>query len=112
MKVQAVSKDVGISPLKVRMVMDVVRGKRVHEALTILKFMPTPAAKAVAKTVKSAAANAENNYQMVPAELKIVSILAEKGHVAKRFRPQARGRAAPILRRSCHIHVVVAGEEA
>ena len=94
------------------MVMDVVRGKRVHEALTILKFMPTPTAKAVAKTVKSAAANAENNYQMVPADLKIVSILAEKGHVEKRLRPQARGREAPILRRSCHIHVVVAGEEA
>jgi large subunit ribosomal protein L22 len=112
MKLRALSKDVGISPLKVGMVNDVVRGKKALEALTILRFMPTPAAKAVAKTLKSAVANAENNFQMVPAELKIVTILAEKGHVAKRFRPQARGRVAPLLRRSCHIQVVVAGEEA
>lgn len=112
MRVRAISKDVGISPQKVRFVIDAVRGKSVQEAMAMLRFIPTPAARAIAKTIKSAAANAENNYQLLPADLKLVAIFAEKGHVAKRFRPQARGRVAPILRRSCHIRVIVAGEEA
>ncbi|MDO8472540.1 MAG: 50S ribosomal protein L22 [Dehalococcoidia bacterium] len=112
MQVRAVSKDVGLSPRKVALVMDAVRGKHVHEALAVLRFIPTPGARALAKTIKSAAANAENNFQMLPSDLKIVGLFAEKGHFAKRFRPQARGRVAPLLRRACHIHVVVAGEEA
>ena len=111
MKVRAVGKDVHISHQKVSLVTDAVRGKSVQEALALLRFMPTPAARAVAKVVKSAAANAENNYQLLPADLKISSIYSGKGHVARRFRPQARGRVAPILRRSSHIVVVVAGEE-
>ena len=69
MKVRAVAKDVGISPQKVRLVMNMVRGKKVDEALTMLSFLPTPTAKAVAKAIKSAAANAENNFQMSSAEL-------------------------------------------
>ena len=72
MKVRAVAKDVGISAQKVRLVMDMVRGKKVDEALTILSFLPTPTAKAVAKLLKSASANAENNFQMSPADLKII----------------------------------------
>lgn len=112
MRVRAISKDVGLSPLKVALVMDAVRGKSVHEALAMLRFIPTPGARALAKTLKSASANAENNFQLLPADLKIVGLYAEKGHVAKRFRPQARGRVSPLLKRSCHIHVVVAGEEA
>ena len=67
MKVKAVANDVGISPQKVRLAIDMIRGKKVDEALTILKFSPTPAAKAVAKVIKSAVANAENNFQMPPA---------------------------------------------
>ena len=111
MKVKAVAKDVGISPQKVRLVINMVRGKKVDEALTILKFLPTPTAKAVAKVIKSAAANAENNFQMSPAELRIADIFADQGHTLKRFRPQSRGRVSPILKRASNITVFVTEEE-
>ncbi len=111
MRVAAVFKDVRISARKAKLAVDMVRGRRVEDALTILKFVPTPAARAVAKAIKSAAANAENNFQMVPAELKIAEIFANEGHTFKRFRPQARGRVTPILKRSTHISVFVAEEE-
>lgn len=112
MKVRAISKDCRLSTKTLRLIVDEVRGKRVEEALITLRFMPSPAARMVAKTVKSAAANAENNYQLLHSELKVVEIFVDKGHVAKRFRPQARGRSAPILKQYSHISVVVAGEEA
>ena len=111
MKVKAVANDVGISPQKVRLVVNMIRGKRVDEALAILRFMPTPTAKAVAKVIKSAVANAENNFQMSPAELRITDIFADKGHTLKRFRPQSRGRISPILKRSSNITVLVTEEE-
>ena len=111
MKVKAIAKDVRISPQKVVLIVEAVRGKRVEETLAMLRFSPSPAAHAVAKVIKSAASNAENNFQMLPAALKVVDVFANKGHVMKRFRPQARGRANPILRRSSHITVVVAEEE-
>ena len=108
MEVRAVSKDIGISARKVRNVVDLVRGKKVDEALNILKFVPTPTAKVVAKVVKSAAANAENNFMMSPADLKIISITAGVARTIKRYRPQPRGRAGRIRKRSSHITVVVA----
>jgi large subunit ribosomal protein L22 len=112
MKVASISKDVGVSSRKVKLIVDMVRGKKVDEALTILRFLPpTPAAQAVAKTIKSAAANAENNFQMEPTGLKITDIFANEGHTFKRFRAQARGRVNPILKRSTHINVFVTGEE-
>ncbi len=111
MKVAAISKDVRVSPRKVKLIVDMVRGKKVDEALTILKFSPTPAARAVAKVIKSAAANAENNFQMEPTGLKVTDISANEGHTLKRFRPQARGRVSPILKRCTHISVFVAEEE-
>lgn len=111
MKVRAVAKDVGISPQKVRLVINMIRGRKVDEALTILHFSPTPTAKAVAKVIKSAAANAENNFQMLPAELRITDIFADQGHTLKRFRPQSRGRVSPILKRSSNITVFVEEEE-
>lgn len=111
MEVKAIAKDTGISPRKVRLVVDMVRGKKVEEALSLLKFTTTPTAKVVAKVVKSAVANAENNFQMDPADLKIVSIFADEARTMKRFRPRARGRATPILKRSSHITVIVAEEE-
>ena len=111
MKVKAVAKDIGISPQKVRLVINMVRGKKVDEAVAVLKFASTPAARAVAKVIKSAAANAENNFQMSPAELRIVEIFADAGHTLKRFRPQSRGRISPILKRSAHITVFVNEEE-
>ncbi|TET18000.1 MAG: 50S ribosomal protein L22 [Dehalococcoidia bacterium] len=110
MEVRAVAKDIGISPRKVRLLVDMVRGKRVDEALTMLKFTASPTARVVAKVVRSAAANAENNFQMSP-DLKIVSIFVDEARTLKRFRPRARGRASPILKRSSHITVVVAEQE-
>ncbi|OGN97785.1 MAG: 50S ribosomal protein L22 [Chloroflexi bacterium RBG_13_51_36] len=111
MKAKAIANDIGISPQKVRLVIDMVRGKKVDEALTVLRFLPSPTAKAVAKVIKSAVANAENNFQMSPAQLRIADIFADKGHTLKRFRPQSRGRISPILKRSSSITVFVTEEE-
>ena len=110
MEVRAVAKNVRVSPRKLRSLVNVVRGKSVDEALTVLKFASTPKARAIAKTVRSAAFNAENNFQMSP-QLKIVGIFVDGGRTMKRFRPRARGRAGPILKRSSHITVIVAEEE-
>jgi large subunit ribosomal protein L22 len=111
MEVRAVAKNVKVSPSKVRLLVDMVRGKKVEEALTMLRFTPTPTARAVAKTIKSAAANAENGFQMSPGLLRITSIYVDSGVTMKRFRPAARGRASPVLKRSSHITVVVAEQE-
>jgi large subunit ribosomal protein L22 len=107
MEVRAVAKDTGISPRKIRLLVDMVRGKKVDEALTILRFTPTPTARVVAKVVKSAVANANNNFQMSPSDLKIVTVFANEGRTLKRFRPRARGRANQILKRSSHITVII-----
>jgi large subunit ribosomal protein L22 len=112
MEVRATAKHIGISPRKVRLTLNGLRGRKVDEALAILRFMPTPSAQTVAKVVKSAAANAENNFQMSPSELRIVAIFANEGRTLKRFRSRSRGRVSPILKRSSHITVVVKEEEA
>ncbi|OGO15880.1 MAG: 50S ribosomal protein L22 [Chloroflexi bacterium RBG_16_48_7] len=111
MKVNSVAKNIGIPSRKVKLIVDMVRGKKVDRALDILKFVPTPAAKAVSKVIKSAAANAENNFEMTPADLVITDIFANEGQTIKRFRPQSRGRISPMLRRSTHITVFVSEEE-
>ncbi len=111
MRVGAVVRDLGIPSRKVRLVVDMVRGKKVEDAINILKFTPTPAAKAVAKLIKSASANAENNFQMDPAELKVVYITADEARTLKRYRPQSRGRTSPILKRATHVKVLVSEEE-
>jgi large subunit ribosomal protein L22 len=111
MEVKAVAKNTGISSVKIRPLMDMVRGRRVEEALNMLNFSPSPLAKTVAKVVKSAAANAENNFQMTPSELKIVAIMADDAPSMKRFRPRARGRADRITKRSSHITVIVEEQE-
>lgn len=111
MEVKALAKDTGVSPRKVRLLVDMVRGKSVDEALIMLSFTRTPTAKVVAKVVKSAAANAENNFQMTPSDLKIVKIFADEAPTMKRHRPRARGRVGRILKRSSHITVIVAERE-
>jgi large subunit ribosomal protein L22 len=111
MEVRAVARDARVSPRKVRPIVDMVRGKKVDEALAVLRFTPTPMARVVAKVVKSAAANAENNFQMDPADLKIVHIFADEARTLKRYRPRARGRAGLIRKRSSHITVIVAEQE-
>ena len=111
MEVRAVAKDTGVAPRKVRLVVNMVRGKKVAEALTMLQFTPSPTAGVVAKVIKSAAANAENNFQMTASNLRIVRIFADAAPTLKRFRPRSRGRASHILKRSSHITVVVTEEE-
>ncbi len=107
MEVVAIARQVRVSPRKVRLVLDVVRGKPVDEALAILGFLPTPIGRTVAKVVKSAVANAENNYQMSPDRLRIVKTFADEGMTLKRFRAGARGRVNPFVRRFSHITVIV-----
>lgn len=110
MEVRATARYVTTSPYKLRPIVDTVRGKKVDEALTILRFLPSPAARTVAKVVKSAAANAENNFEMTPADLRIVKIFVDEGRTLKRYRAGPRGRVKPILKRSSHITVVVEEE--
>jgi large subunit ribosomal protein L22 len=111
MEVRAGARYVRTSPRKLRPIVDMVRGKKVDEALIILRFLPTPSARTVAKVVKSAAANAENNFEMMPSELRIVNIFVDEGPSLKRYRAGPRGRVKPILKRSSHITVVVKEEE-
>ncbi|MFC1928395.1 50S ribosomal protein L22 [Chloroflexota bacterium] len=111
MEVRAIAKDTRISPRKVRPLVDMVRGKKVEEALTMLRFTPSPTAQVVAKVIKSAAANAESSFQMSPSDLKIVKIFTDEARTLKRYRPRARGRASHILKRSSHITVIVAEQE-
>ena len=107
MQAKAVTKYVRIAPLKVRMIMDVIRGKKVERALSELQYMPQKAAREVARTIQSAAANAENNFDMDRQALVVHTIYADEGPAFKRFMPRARGRAARIRKRTTHITVVV-----
>ncbi|MBI2287407.1 MAG: 50S ribosomal protein L22 [Chloroflexi bacterium] len=111
MEVKAVAKNTGVTAFKVRLMLDMVRGKKVTEALTMLRFTPSPTARIVAKVIKSAAANAENGFQLSSTDLKIIRIFADEAPVLKRFRPRSRGRVSPILKRSSHITVIVAEQE-
>jgi large subunit ribosomal protein L22 len=112
MEVTASARHVGISPRKVRLVLEHLPGKRVEDALTLLKYMPVPSARVVSKVVKSAAANAENNYQMATEELRIKAAYAGDARRLKRFKARSRGRVSRMVRRSCHITVIVEEEEA
>jgi large subunit ribosomal protein L22 len=109
-EVKAVAKDTGLSTKRLRPLVNLVRGKKVEEALTLLQFTRTPKAKYLAKLVKSAVANAENNFQMDPADLRIVKIFVDEARVLRRYRPRSRGRASPIARHSSHITVIVSEE--
>ncbi len=111
MDVRAVAKNVRVSPTKARLLVDMVRGKPVQQALNMLQFMPTPTARAVAKAIKSAAANAENGFQMSPDALVVSRIFVDPGLTMKRYRSAARGRVSPILKRSSHITVIVSEQE-
>jgi large subunit ribosomal protein L22 len=111
MEVIAKARFIHRSSRKVRLVMDAIRGKRVDEAVAILRFLPHGGADEVMRVVKSAAANAENNYQMIPEDLYIKYIYADEGPTVKRFRSRSRGMAAPILKRTSHITVVVEERE-
>jgi large subunit ribosomal protein L22 len=107
MEATATAKFVRMSPRKVRFVLDTVRGKYAPEALAQLQFTPNFAAGEIAKVIKSACANAQNNFDMDPDALKIVRCYVDGGPVLKRVQPRAQGRAYRILKRTSHITVVV-----
>ncbi|MBI1299147.1 50S ribosomal protein L22 [bacterium] len=107
MEVRAVTKYTGISAQKTRLVVDEVRGKQAQEALALLQFMPQKAAQIVAKTLKSAIANATENFGLESDDLYISKIYADEAPTRKWRRFGARGRFKPWLRRSSHITIVL-----
>ena len=107
MAVRAYNKSVGISASKMRRVADLVRGRAVDDALATLRFMISPSATVMSKTIASAAANAENNELMDRSTLRIVSVTVDQAPTLRRFRPKARGRAGAFNRHSSHLTVEV-----
>ncbi len=111
MESKAVARFIRVSPNKARQVADLIRGKDLSEALAVLKYLPHGASLPIYKTVKSAAANAEHNYEMDADSLYISKIFIDQGPTLKRFKPRARGRADSIRKKTSHITVVVSGRE-
>lgn len=111
MEARAQAKMVRISSRKVKLVIDLVRGKNVGEAMAILALTPKAASPVVAKVIKSAVANAEHNYNMDTDSLFVKEIYVGEGPTLKRIRPRAQGRATQILKRTSHITAVVAEKE-
>ena len=106
-EVKATAKYIRIAPSKVRIVMNLVRGKSVADALAILKFTPKVGADAVEKVLRSAIANAENNFDMDVDRLFISSAFVDQGPTLKRIHPRSRGQAFKILKHTSHITVAV-----
>ncbi|AQQ51778.1 50S ribosomal protein L22 [Planococcus lenghuensis] len=104
---KAVARTVRIAPRKVRLVVDLIRGKQVGEAVAILKHTPKGASLVVEKLLTSAAANAEHNYEMDVNNLVVSKVFVDEGPTLKRFRPRAMGRASAINKRTSHITIVV-----
>ena len=109
--VRASAKYVRISPRKVRLVADQVRGKHIDDARSLLQFSPRTAADDIAKVIESAAANAEANHELIGDEMVVAEIRVDEGPTLKRFRPRAMGRATPIHKRTSHISVALTPEE-
>lgn len=107
MQAKAVAKQVRIAPRKVRLVVDLIRGKQVGEAVAILRHTPKAASPVVEKLLNSAIANAEHNYEMDVNSLVVSEVFVDEGVTLKRFRPRAMGRASRINKRSSHITIVV-----
>ncbi|AJE02538.1 50S ribosomal protein L22 [Geobacter pickeringii] len=97
-----------LSPRKTRLVVDMVRGKGIQDALTILRFSPQPSAKLISKLLKSAVANAEQKGTSDVDRLFVKTIFVDGGPVLKRFTPRAQGRASKIRKPTSHVTVVLA----
>jgi len=110
MQISAKARRLSISPQKARLVVDMVRGKPVSDALDILSFSPQKGAVLVRKVVESAIANAENNEGADIDELKVAEIFVDEGLTMKRIKPRAKGRADRIFKRTSHITVTVSDE--
>src|SRR3970040_629509 len=111
MEVRAIAGHAPIAPKKARLILDEIRGKRVDEAMALLRFMPTPHAPLVAKAVCPAVANPENNYTLEPRRLRIAHAFAGDGIRFRRLITRARGRADTMRRRRSNITIVVQDEE-
>ena len=107
MESKAVAKFVRITPRKVRIVLDLIRGKNVAEAFAILKFTPKAGADVVEKVLRSAVANAENNFDLDVDKLSIKTAFPAQGPTLKRIHPRSRGQAFKILKRTSHVTIVV-----
>ena len=107
MEVKAQARFIRIAPRKARIVMDLIRGKNVKEALGILRYTPRRGSKIIEKVLNSAIANAENNNEMNRDELFISKAYVDEGPTLKRFRPRAQGRASRIRKRTSHITVML-----
>ena len=105
--VRSVAKYIRISPRKVRIVMDLIRGKNVSDAFAILKFTPKRGAAILQKVLTSAVANAENNNDMDSSKLYISECFVDAGPTLKRIHPRSRGQAFSILKRTSHITIYV-----
>ena len=108
MEAKAVAKYIRSAPRKVRVVMNLIRGKNVADAFAILKFTPKAGADVIEKVLKSAVANAENNFDMNVDKLYISSAYVDQGPTLKRIHPRSRGQAFSIFKRTSHVTVVVA----
>ena len=104
---KATARTVRVSPRKARLIVDLIRGKALGEAISTLKFSTNKAAGIVEKVLMSAVANAENNYDLDIENLVVTEAYVNEGPTMKRFRPRAKGSAAPINKRTSHITVVV-----
>ena len=109
--VRAIAKQVGASTTRLRPIINLVRRKRVNEALGILGLLSSPWARIVAKVVKSASANAENNLLLDPNNLRITKIVADEARPLRRIQPHARGKVGRVRKRFSHITVIVDEEE-
>ncbi|MBR6816637.1 MAG: 50S ribosomal protein L22 [Clostridia bacterium] len=107
MRPKAVAKYIRISPKKVQLVINLIRGKSVAEAKAILLNTQRAACEPVLKVLNSAVANAENNLELSKDTLYVAEAYANQGPTLKRFQPRARGRAMQILKRSSHITVIL-----
>jgi large subunit ribosomal protein L22 len=111
MEVRAEHKFIMISPQKLRLVCDQVRGMSAIQAKAVLEFMPQKGAGIISKTLASAMANAENNFDLNPTDLYIAQIYANEGSRLKRFTAGARGRYKPRVKRTSHLTIVLAERE-
>jgi ribosomal protein L22 len=105
--VKAKARYVRIAPRKVRLIADQVRGMHIEQARALLAFSPRGAAEPIQKLINSAAANAENNHDLIGDEMRVSSITVDEGPTLRRFRPRAMGRATPINKRTSHIAVAL-----
>jgi len=111
MEARAIAKYVRVSPRKARLVVDAIRGKNVNEALKIVQLSSKKAARTVRKTLESAIANAENNYDVDVDTLMVVRATVDMGRALRRLRPRAYGRADIIRRPTSHVTIVVGDGE-